>query len=93
MLGDNAFLWVERRGLDHPVDHLVLLVVREVRLVVRLKVVDCPFELLACPIDIDTLGEFHGQVDEEFERVEGALGHTSVLVEVGVEVARKKYDV
>eukprot|EP01051_Picozoa_sp_SAG22_P028458 SAG22_NODE_10052_length_555_cov_8.289474_1_plen_61_part_10 len=42
---------------------------------------------LAIPIDVLTLGEFNRQVDEEFEREEGALGHTSVLVEVGVEVA------
>ena len=34
VLSDNAFLRVERRGLDHPVDLPVFLVVREVCLVV-----------------------------------------------------------
>eukprot|EP01051_Picozoa_sp_SAG22_P037452 SAG22_NODE_18693_length_282_cov_6.327869_1_plen_57_part_01 len=34
VLSDNAFLRVERRGLDHPVDWPVFVVVREVRLVV-----------------------------------------------------------
>eukprot|EP01051_Picozoa_sp_SAG22_P022751 SAG22_NODE_5577_length_990_cov_2.491582_3_plen_93_part_00 len=38
-----------------------------------------------CSVSIS--GELKRQVDEEFERVEGALGHATVLVEVGVEVA------
>ena len=87
VLGDNAFRRVEGRGLDHPIDLPVFVVVREVRLVVGLEVVDRPLMLLASPIDVLTLGELNRQVDEEFERVEGALGHATVLVEVGVEVA------
>eukprot|EP01051_Picozoa_sp_SAG22_P031659 SAG22_NODE_12939_length_424_cov_0.772308_1_plen_76_part_00 len=49
VLSDNAFRRVERRGLDHPVDLPVFVVVREVCLVVGLEVVDRPLKLLASP--------------------------------------------